>query len=269
MCLLHGLRLPATLRTRNQDLYSNVQLNPVSLEKISSPGLAVVLGHGLGSKDPRTKDHHHDEMVKIIQTGSDSWEKVESVILYTARGHGRSSGWESSAETDLEQFTWRRLAEDMVGVANYMGYNQFVAGGSSMGSATAFYAALQYPELVKGLIMAKPPTGWKERENRKKFLLSSAKKLQDLEAVGEQYHKVLQGASLANFPPLEDVHLYHRVRCPVLILALRGDESHPESTAYNLARLIPHSVLHFANSYEEAEAQWPGIIQTFINSLAL
>lgn len=140
-----------------------------------------------------------------------------------------------------------------------------------MGSATALYSAIQYPGLVKGVIMAKPPTGWSERENRRRFLLGSAEKLlakeQSEGSITPVYHNVLRGASMGDFPSLQEEEIYQKIKCPVLILALRGDASHPEVTATNLAERIPNAELHFADSYKDAATMWPTIIQEFIAKL--
>jgi pimeloyl-ACP methyl ester carboxylesterase len=120
----------------------------------------LIVGHGLGARNPKTKTHLTDDVVDILRRGAkQSTGTVDSVLSFTARGHGASTGWQQTAESDLEQFTWNRLADDMIAVGNYFNIKQAVVSGCSMGSATAFYSALKYPEKVKGLIMAKPPTG--------------------------------------------------------------------------------------------------------------
>jgi esterase/lipase len=256
--LSHGLTSPSQLRTK---------VNNFKIEDGPRANLALVLGHGLGSKDPRTKTYETDDMIKILTKGTEITDSIESVILYTARGHGTTNGWQETAESDPEQFSWNRLADDMVNAGTYFGYEQLVVGGSSMGSATALYAAIKYPERVKGLIIAKPPTGWTDREARKKYLVGSAKKLKEIEEEGGKYHAVLMGATTANFPPLDDLQSYQKISCPVLILGLLGDESHPEITARNLHERIPQSELYFANDYQEAELLWPELIQKFLSKI--
>ena len=266
--LAEGLLLPSQLQTKNHHIFLNYE-NPVEHRAPveGNHGLGIVLGHGLGSRDPRTKSYASDDMIKILNKGTRESQNLESTILYTARGHGESIGWQETSESDRSQFSWSRLADDMMGVANYYGYSQIVVGGSSMGSATALYAAIKYPDRVKGLIMAKPPTGWVERENRKKYLLGSAKKLKEIEKDGEVFHNVLIGATTANFPPLEDYDSYRKIQCPVLILGLLGDESHPEVSARNLHERIPQSELYFAKDYDEAELLWPSLIRDFLDKI--
>jgi hypothetical protein len=42
------------------------------------------------------------------------------------------------------------------------------------------------------------------------------------------YPSVLRGAALADLPDIErDIEMYQRVTCPVLLLTIEGDKSHP------------------------------------------
>ena len=128
-----------------------------------------------------------------------------SYITYTARGHGESSGWESTGYDDPAQFQWDRLGKDMVGVARYsgtlghalpclfehshschfltdpllmecnhiltaifhLGLTSFITAGSSQGSATALYAAMDVPDAVRAVIMVRPPNAWGRNPEKK------------------------------------------------------------------------------------------------------
>ena len=71
-------------------------------------------------------------------------------------------GWEGSAREDKMQFSWPRLGEDMLQVNLNLNLNlkpfslqvvdnqkgKVVIGGSSMGAASAIFAALQAPQKV-------------------------------------------------------------------------------------------------------------------------
>ena len=46
----------------------------------------------------------------------------------------------------------------------------------------------------------------------------------------ERNYLVLRGTAYSDFPPQGDAE-YRKVRCPVLILTVEGDASHPDSTA--------------------------------------
>jgi pimeloyl-ACP methyl ester carboxylesterase len=223
------------------------------------------LGHGLGAKNPKETSYFSDKWIDIINKGAKT--SMGNTILYTARGHGDSYGWQDSAESDLNQFTWNSLSWDMLNVSNHFGFPNFVAGGSSMGAATALYSAINFPDKVKGLIMVRPPTGWSERLERRKYLISSANKCKDKNLPGEKYHFVLLGAATSDFPSVDEVSTYERIICPTLILGVRNDDTHPESTAIILSRLINQSELYFVNNFDEAVNLWPKIIKEFLDRL--
>ena len=63
----------------------------------------------------------------------------------------------------------------MLEVAANYGLEPVILGGSSMGSASALYAAIQEPSLVSGLILMRPPTAWEERLMRKPQLMQAAR----------------------------------------------------------------------------------------------
>jgi 3-oxoadipate enol-lactonase len=229
-----------------------------------------------GPKNPKVKDHTNDSWIDIAreaalsatgdQTGS------HSVVAYTARGHGASVGWEMTAAADPEQFTWSRLATDMNEVAKHcFPEKPYVCGGSSMGSATALWNAIHHPTLVRGVIMIRPPTAWEERAARRKNILSCARKLEAANASnGELFHLVLRGTAYSDLPlpaVSGEEDMYGRIACPVLILTVEGDESHPVYTAQVLHERIPVSTLHVAADPDEAKATWPGFIQEFLKNL--
>jgi esterase/lipase len=242
--------------------------------------ISIIIGHGLGPKNPKTKDMNNDEWTPIILKGAENpLVPLKISVMFTARGHGTSTGWESSGEEDKEQFTWFRLSDDMKSIANTLQLeNKVVYSGSSMGGASALYASIKYSSHVSGLIMVRPPTAWEERRQRRKNLLSSAKKCREEEerqGLGERHHLVLSGAALSDLPPL-DSSAYSEIKCPVLILTVQGDDSHPVSTATALFGAIREGrteeekskvVLHIADSKRQAENEWPLLISQFLESI--
>ena len=223
----------------------------------------LLFAHGLGSRNPQVRSHLNDDWVQV--TAEAAKASNNSFLAYTARGHGRSSGWESTASSDLEQFTWSRLAEDMLWMADTQGIEQFIAGGNSMGSATSLYCAMHHPDRVLGLVLVRLPTAWEERKARRKHLLKSAERLR-VELPDSVYPSVLEGASLSDLPN-ETSGEYAKITCPVLILAIENDDAHPLSTAYAVHRLIPHSKLVISSSEERAAYEFPALISTFLNEI--
>ena len=90
-------------------------------EVIGNPkDLQIVWGHGLGPTGPRAMHRRSCESFPVI---SDSVAAAKtkgtpfSAVLFDARGHGKSSGWEPMAGC-IQQFHWRNLAFDMLTVAS-------------------------------------------------------------------------------------------------------------------------------------------------------
>jgi len=84
----------------------------------------------------------------------DGWE----VVRFDARGHGSSSGVPGAS-----QCRWDALAADRLALADALGHRRLVAGGASMGAATALHLAVRAPERVEALVLMIPPTAWATR----------------------------------------------------------------------------------------------------------
>ena len=150
----------------------------------------------------------------------------------------------------------------MFSVADYFHFNDCILSGSSMGAATALYGAINHPDRVLGLILVRPPTAWGKRMQRREKLIKIAESLD--ENPSEPFHLVIRAAAASDLPsPDTDVELYSRIKCPVLILAHKMDDSHPVSTAETLHRLIPQSMLYIANDIPNAKSEWPSVIHEF------
>jgi pimeloyl-ACP methyl ester carboxylesterase len=246
----------------------------------SGSGRPLVWGHGLTSSIAAERD-----------SGAFVWEDVDGldVIRYDARGHGRSPAGSSPAD-----HVWSRLADDFLAVADEaLGSPtaSFVAGGASMGCATALFAALRAPDRVEALVLAIPPTAWETRAAQAEQYLGSvgyleAKGLDAFIAAGaalparpawtearraiRQRHLAasdpaalalaLRGAAESNLPPREEVAT---ISVPTLILAWEDDPGHPVSTATALAELIDGAELSVATSEDDVRA-WPSLVGRFL-----
>ena len=74
-----------------------------------------------------------------------------AIVLYDARGHGRSEAPEGG-------YTFDNLAGDMAGLIRGLGLDRPVVIGHSMGAATAGLAAARYPDLARAIVLEDPPT---------------------------------------------------------------------------------------------------------------
>src|SRR5690348_10748181 len=108
--------------------------------RIAGEGYTFIWGHGLMASMAM------EDAMPVFEW--DHLAEGERMIRYDARGHGRSE-----ASENLDDYSWPNLARDMLALADALRIERFLAGGQSMGSATALYAALVAvaPERVKAL----------------------------------------------------------------------------------------------------------------------
>jgi 3-oxoadipate enol-lactonase len=225
---------------------------------------SVLATHGLGTVYPKNMDHTVDSL--LHHTFEQSVLQINMTYIgYTARGHGKSKGWESTAESNLEQFMWPNLADDMIYLADAQNIDRFIAGGVSQGGTTALYAAIKYPNRVLGVIMMRTPTGWETRLRRRETMQQQITKLEE---EGDLHRFVLEGAMLSDYPTKDD-ESYSRINCPVLIMSYENDPGHPTSSAIILHELMPHSQLVIAASRLAADREWPEIIENFLESIRI
>src|SRR5688572_23776512 len=75
-------------------------------------------------------------------------------VLYDARGHARSP-----APVEPEAYVLTELVLDFARVVRATGASRVVAGGLSLGAATALAHALAHPASVDALVLAAYPAG--------------------------------------------------------------------------------------------------------------
>ena len=230
---------------------------------------------------------HEDDLGLFDWSSSDV---VARVLRYDARGHGMCE----CAHFEDRAYRWSALVDDMLRVP---GEGPFVAGGASMGAATAIYAAARAPRRVQGLVVVTPPSAWESKPARTEAYEAAAQLVERqgmpaypkvLQSVGEPRilveelpeareiwlrhfrrmdHKVmpsiLRGAASSDLPSREEVR---SIVMPTLILAWTGDPSHPVSTAEALAELMVLSELHVASDLAGVR-RWPDLVRDFLGSI--
>ena len=103
-------------------------------------GVPVVLAHGLTATR------------RYVVLGSRARERSgHRVVLYDARGHGRSTPAPSP-----DDYTYEALTADLLAVLDDRGIERAVLGGASMGAHTALRVALDHGDRVAGLVLATP-----------------------------------------------------------------------------------------------------------------
>lgn len=243
--------------------------------------LDVVWGHGL------TQSRALEDDADMLD-----WAGVDARVLrYDARGHG-----ESDSTPDMDGYSWEELSRDQLEIATSLQIDRYVAGGASMGCATALHAAVLAPERVIGLILVIPPTGWEHRAAQTDVYEQGAKVVEtygveplikagaavappdplledsdyrERRAAGlrswdpGRLAQAMRGAARAQLP---DRSAIATITCPTLVLAWTGDPVHPVSTAEELARLLPHAEVHIDSTTAEM-ANWTGRVARFVDSI--
>ena len=233
-------------------------------------------------------------MAQEEEAGIMPWEGLGDaarLVRWDARGHGTSE-----ATLDEEGYRWSELALDLWAIADELELKAAVLGGVSMGAGTALQAATMAPERTLGLVLMAPPTAWSSRPRQAGIYQKTAgfidfAGLAPLRWMGElsslmarnkglgrlqrsvmrglahaeprAVNAALLGAALSDLP---DPDLLEKLEVPTLILAWKGDWSHPMSTAKDLEARLPNAHLEVAGTLREIE-RWPEKMKRFIEGL--
>ena len=211
------------------------------------------------------------------------------VLIPDARGHGRSSRFESK-----DDYTWSAKCADMIALLDVFGIERPIWGGNSMGAALSLWAGVHYPERVQAIIdISGPPAATSDVEREwwaahrplvearqfgryyeaKVIRRSGAAALEKLRARPERFAEIvahLERHTIASFLALLDetfdrpdwLESCAAIRCPTLVMGGAEDTfPDPEQTRAVAAR-IAHSTLylvdggpHFPNRTHRHEVQ--------------
>jgi pimeloyl-ACP methyl ester carboxylesterase len=218
--------------------------------------LLVVLQHGLCGDAMQTAEVFPDD------------PRFRRVTV-ECRGHGASEAG------DPARFSIATFTSDLAALIESCGLAPLVVGGISMGAAIALRLAVQRPELVCGLVLARPawvvsaaPSNMKPNveigqllntygsdEARRLFLAGETARLlaedapdnlASLTALFSRTPHALTAALLqaiaSDGPGVSEVEA-RRIAAPSLIIGTKQDVIHPFVHAETLASLIPHSRL--------------------------
>ena len=265
-------------------------VNPINSIRFNTrctgKGPAFIWGHGLMAS------MRSEDLVDLFEW--DKFPETNRLIRYDAKGHG-----ETQPTFFSEDYHWKQLAKDMLAVAESYGETSVIAGGQSMGCATAIYSACIAPEKIKGLILVNPPTAWETRAEQGKLYhkmatmgwlfgggmlarmmrnklsrllpqwLIDAKEgkvegaLEGLKPLKRKtLYNLFKGAALTDFPSRETIE---NIQVPCLVLGWIGDPTHPVETAEELHRLLPDSELVIANGYSDFK-KWPELMRNFLQN---
>ncbi len=226
------------------------------VDDTGGPGLPVLFQHGLCGDARQTSEvFPRDALFRRI--------------TLECRGHG------ASAPGDPEKFSIATFADDAAALIEANGLAPIIAGGISMGAAIAMRLTVLRPELVRGLIIARP--AWSTEEapvniqpngevgkllgvpNRDDALAtflegSTAKRLADeapdnlASLVGffsREPREVTAALLLAvsSDGPGATAAQLASITVPTLVIGHQVDSVHPFEMAEDIARLIPNAKL--------------------------
>ena len=185
----------------------------------------------------------------------------------------RYNAGDQSATAD---YSWNGLVEELSGIIDHLGDEKAILGGVSMGSGTALYTAIRYPEKVKALILVTPPPAWEVRvavqdlyekialkarpDYLPEFLKRIIQRNQDPPEFFEQqfpgtrkkllemrmgfepsyYYSIYHGGAISDFPERDELT---KVKIPVLIVGDPNDPGHPIEVAREMQQLLPNATL--------------------------
>lgn len=243
-------------------------------------GPAYFWGHGLSGSMGQDAKFSMFNWARLAESNR--------VVRWDARGHGESGGTE-----EPETYRWDNLARDLVGLVDALGVDQFVAGGVSMGAATALHTAVIAPERVRGLVLVLAPTAYETRAAQGDMYRGGAELIERdgidayvtraneqpapaiLGAFADMYHfepavserllpSVLRGAGMSDLPSRDAVK---EITVPVLLLPWTTDSGHPLSTSETLYELLPNAEMHVAEKLEDV-GPWTDYVAGFLDSVS-
>ncbi len=259
--------------------------------QIYGEGVPFIWGHGL-----LYSVEIEDQLISL------HWKDLPAgvqLVRYDARGHGKSQ-----ASFHPQDYHFRNLALDMLAIAGALNINSFIAGGVSLGCMTSIYAALEYPERIKAMVLMLPGTAWQTRIAQARRLrllaligllvggsglsrvmnLNSSRTVpawmvnQAVPLVGYPYTmglktmkrrtlwNLFRGVADSDLPPHERLSALAGIPC--LIVSWVGDRTHPVSSAEELHRLLPASELFIGQDYEGSERIYQ-YIHRFVRNFAM
>jgi Predicted hydrolases or acyltransferases (alpha/beta hydrolase superfamily) len=196
-------------------------------------------------------------------------------------------------------YSWNGLVDELRAIIESLSCEKAILGGVSMGSGTALYTAIRYPELVKALVLVTPPPAWEVRvatqalyekialkarpdhlpdflkriiqrnqdppEFYEQLFPGTRKKLLDLRTNFDPayYYSIYHGGAISDFPVREKLK---EVKIPTLIIGDPNDAGHPIDVAREMQSLIPDcQLIELKNSEDYLQLQ--EIVSYFVKSI--
>lgn len=226
----------------------------------SGEGAPVIFCHGLGG-------HCERELPWTRNLA----ERGYRVVVYSARGHGKSTPL-----TNPGEYTFELMQADLARVMDALKIEKAIIGGGSMGAATTLAFTLNAPERVSALIQLGPAFGstpiaivaagfsafaeYIEEYGVNKAIDKLIQNLPLIESMAAEDPEMIDDlreqwnahepsslvAAMRGVPqsrPFTEITDLESIRVTTLIVASAGDPVHPLAVAEEYARHIPNSSL--------------------------
>ncbi|RIK07460.1 MAG: hypothetical protein DCC49_10055 [Acidobacteria bacterium] len=238
-----------------------IDSGPVKLHyEESGTGAPVVFCHGLAG--------HCERELPWTRALA---ERGYRVVVYSARGHGKSSPL-----TNPDDYTFEAMRTDLARVMDALEIERAIVGGGSMGAATTLSFTLSAPDRVKALIQLGPAFGsapidmvaagfsifadYIDEHGANEAIDKLIETVPLIEAMAaedpgmiddmrEQWNSHVPSsivAAMRGVPksrPFTEITELESVSAPTLIVASAGDPIHPLAVAEEYSRYIPNSEL--------------------------
>ncbi len=245
--------------------------------ELAGSGRLIAFGHSLGMRG------------EIFDPIRPMLEPYGSLLTWDARGHGSSQKLATS-------WTVEDLANDLRGLIEYLGGDQAVIAGLSMGGNTAIAYASAYPDKVDRLILADTTAwygedaipAWEKRAQKVEvegmepvplfnlhrwfsddFLHSNPQEVQKIVDILLATDVASYGTACRALGHFDARDGLQRITCPTLILVGADDPATPPAMAEHLHENIQNSQLHVLPGLKhmtpvEAPEQVGGLIAEFL-----
>src|SRR6202045_251933 len=146
MTTLPDIPLPSGIRSRFVEGINGLRLHVLEAgyETRGRPG--VLLLHGF----PELAYSWRKVMPALASAGY-------HVIAPDQRGYGRTTGWDSDYDGDLNSFRLLNLVRDALGLVSAFGYRNVDVVGHDFGSGVAAWCALVRPDVFRSVALMSAP----------------------------------------------------------------------------------------------------------------
>ncbi len=234
-------------------------------------GPALIWCHGL-LQSMQTED-------ELGITPFESLSRSFQVTRFDAVGHGKSS-----PSSFVEDYTWPNIAQTIIDIADSLSIEKMILGGNSMGAASAIWAYHLFPKRIDALVLQAPPSAFANRKPLQAFFQKQAQIIrkkgiekwldskpisktpsilepvsrifeainhQQLEKDPQVLAAMFEGAACSDLPPMRALET---IKVPCYLMAWDQYPGHHITTCSQLCTLIPETLMHIAQNYQQAQS---------------